>query len=92
MITRDEIKKLAHLARIAVTDQEADEYSKDFEAILGYVDQINQVVVTDAPVDYPTLNTARPDTVKNQEGAYNDRMLANAPDQEAGFYKVPKIL
>lgn len=92
MITRDEIKKLAHLARIAVTDQEADEYSKDFEAILGYVDQINQVVVTDTTMEYPTQNTARPDVVQNQKGTYNDRMLANAPDQEAGFYKVPKIL
>lgn len=92
MITRDEIKKLAHLARIAVTDQEVDEYTKDFEAILGYVEQINQVVVSDVAPTYPTQNAARLDEVLNEETAYLDRLIANAPDQEAGFYKVPKIL
>lgn len=92
MITRDEIKKLAHLARIAVTDEEVDEYAKDFEAILGYVEQINQVVVTDVASAYPTQNTARLDEVLNTEGEYLDRLIANAPEQEAGFYKVPKIL
>lgn len=92
MITRDEIKKLAHLARIAVTDEEVDEYAKDFEAILGYVEQINQVVVTDVAPAYPTQNTTRLDEALNTEGEYLDRLITNAPEQEAGFYKVPKIL
>lgn len=92
MITRDEIKKLAHLARIAVTDEEVDEYAKDFGAILGYVDQINQVVVTDVAPEHLTQNATRLDEVLNTEGHYLDQLIANAPEQEAGFYKVPKIL
>ena len=62
MITTDEIKNLAHLGRIQVTDQEVAQYAKDFEAILGYVDQVNQVAVDSVPAEPLQSNVARTDS------------------------------
>ena len=92
MITTDEIKKLAHLARIAVTEEEVAGYAKDFEAILGYVDQINTINIEDIKVEPLQVNHARIDENAHVSGQYRDAMLADAPGSQDGFYKVPKIL
>jgi aspartyl-tRNA(Asn)/glutamyl-tRNA(Gln) amidotransferase subunit C len=92
MITTDEIKKLAELARIDVTEEEIVGYTKDFGAVLGYVDQINNVNVTDVSGDPIQINTTRNDDQSHVSGQYCEVMLANAPASQDGFYKVPKIL
>lgn len=92
MITTDEIKKLAQLGRIQVTDVEVAEYAKDFEAILGYVDQVNQVSVADIETVHLQVNVAREDANPNVSGQFVETMLADAPASQDGFYKVPKIL
>ena len=92
MITTDEIKKLAHLGRIEVTDAEVAQYAKDFEAILGYVDQVNQVSVSDIQTAHVQVNIAREDANPHIPGQFVETMLADAPASQDGFYKVPKIL
>lgn len=92
MITADEIKKLAHLARIEVTEDEIVGYAKDFEAILGYVDQINNVVIPDMATAHPHYNIARDDEHPHESGQYVERLLADAPASQDGFYQMPKIL
>lgn len=92
MITPEEIKKLAHLARISVTDDEVATYAKDFEAILGYVDQINNVNVSELETVTIQDNIARLDENPHESGQYVVQMLADAPESQDGFYKVPKIL
>jgi aspartyl-tRNA(Asn)/glutamyl-tRNA(Gln) amidotransferase subunit C len=92
MITSEEIKKLAHLARISVTDDEVAAYAKDFEAILGYVDQINNVNVSELETVTIQGNIARLDENPHESGHYVTGMLADAPESQDGFYKVPKIL
>lgn len=92
MITADEIKKLAHLARIEVTEEEVAEYAKDFESILGYVDQINNVNVSDVEGEQVQINMVRDDEHPHESGQYVENLLADAPDAQDGFYKVPKIL
>ena len=92
MITPEEIKKLAHLARISVTDAEVATYAKDFEAILGYVDQINNVNVSELETVTIQDNIARLDENPHESGQYVVQMLADAPESQDGFYKVPKIL
>jgi aspartyl-tRNA(Asn)/glutamyl-tRNA(Gln) amidotransferase subunit C len=92
MITTDEIKKLANLGRIEVTDTEVLGYAKDFEAILGYVDQVNQTSIETIEPEYIKFNISREDTHPNAPGTYNETMLADAPESQDGFYKVPKIL
>lgn len=92
MITTDEIKKLAQLARISATDEEVAGYAKDFEAILGYVDQINKVTISELETVVLQENRARPDEGAHAPGGYVNDLLANAPESQDGFYKVPKIL
>lgn len=91
-MTTDEIKGLAHLARIAITDEEVAEYARDFDSILGYVAQINTVSIPDDAVAPLQVNTAREDANATPSGTYAEKMLQGAPGSEKGFYKVPKIL
>jgi aspartyl-tRNA(Asn)/glutamyl-tRNA(Gln) amidotransferase subunit C len=92
MITSDEIKNLAHLARIAVTDKEVDNYAQDFEAILGYVDQINQFPIAEIKETFLEENKARLDSAVNVPGEHTAALAVSAPDYDGSFYKVPKIL
>ena len=92
MITRDEIKNLAGLARIEMTDAEMDAMAHDFEAILGYVDQVNQVVLPEVSEKPLRLNVTRADENATASETYSGKMLAGAPDAQDGFYKVQKIL
>ncbi len=91
-MTTDDIKALANLARIAVTDEEAAEYVKDFGSILGYVEQINSVDVSGVD-DMPLQsNIARLDINPHDPQSYSQKLLAEAPESMDGFYKVQKIL
>jgi len=92
MITADEIKKLAHLARIEVTEEEVAQYAQDLESILGYVDQINNVDVSAVDAQQLQINSFRLDENPHESGQYIEPLLADAPASQDGFYKVPKIL
>lgn len=92
MITADEIKKLAHLARVEVTEDEVAQYAQDLESILGYVDQINNVDVSSVDSAPLQINSFRLDENPHESGQYIEPLLADAPASQDGFYKVPKIL
>lgn len=92
MITVDEIKNLAHLARIEVTEEEAAMYAKDFESILGYVDQINKADVSQIELEQLQVNIAREDSNPTPAGQNSENLVAQAPESQDGFYRVPKIL
>jgi len=92
MITADEIKKLAHLSRIEVTDEEVAQYAQDLESILGYVDQVNNVDVSSVDAAQLQVNSFRLDENPHESGQYIEPLLADAPASQDGFYKVPKIL
>jgi aspartyl-tRNA(Asn)/glutamyl-tRNA(Gln) amidotransferase subunit C len=91
-MTTDDIKALANLARIAVTEEEAAEYVKDFGSILGYVEQINSVDVSGVDDTSLQSNVARLDTDATPTGSNIDKLIAEAPENMDGFYKVQKIL
>ena len=92
MITHDEMKKLALLARIEMTDAEMDAMAHEFDSILGYVDQINNVQVPETSEQYVQINTVHADTDAYESETYSKKMIAGAPDSQDGFYKVQKIL
>lgn len=91
-MTHDDIKQLAHLARVEVTDTEVEGYMKDFDAILGYVNQINEVNLAEVQPAHLQENVARADAHPHAAGQSVEQMLADAPGSQDGFYKVPKIL
>lgn len=93
-LTRDEVSRIAELARLALTPDELDLFTRQLGAILGYVEQIRHL---DTSGVEPTSHVSgraveRSDTIV----ASLDRSvaLAAAPDAatEAGLFKVPKVL
>ncbi len=92
MITPEDIKNLADLARIEVSDDEALGLTTQIDSILGYVGQI-QDSTGDVERAVPKLrNVMRPDVVTNGDGEYTEKLLSNAPSREGKFLKVKKIL
>ncbi len=92
MITKDEIKKLADLARIEVSDEEAEGLTSQIDSILGYVGQI-QNSTGDAKADVSKLrNVMRDDVITNNSDEYTEKLLNNAPSREGRYLKVKKIL
>jgi aspartyl-tRNA(Asn)/glutamyl-tRNA(Gln) amidotransferase subunit C len=92
-ISRDEIARLAHLARLALTDAELDSFAGQLDAILGYVSKVQSVDVTDvAPTGNPLtdVNVTRPDAV--EECLTQEQALAAAPAVDEGRFAVPRIL
>lgn len=98
-MTLEDIKKLANLARIDMSDEEMEGIAKDFDAILAYVGQVQEVskLKKTEPLhenegNYFLKNVMREDIVENKSGQYTDKILADAPSVQDGFFKVKQIL
>ncbi|MDA8102229.1 MAG: Asp-tRNA(Asn)/Glu-tRNA(Gln) amidotransferase subunit GatC [Nitrospiraceae bacterium] len=92
-ISRDETLHIAHLARLAITDEEAAIYASQLSAVLAHARDIGALDI--AGVE-PTMhavsmrNVMREDVV---EGSLDrDEVLASAPSSEAGMFVVPRIV
>ena len=87
------VKRVAHLARIAVPEADLPKLQGELNAILGFVEQLNEVNVDGVePMTSVTPMTLpwRADAVT--DGGYPDKVLENAPDARAGFFTVPKVV
>jgi len=87
------VKRVAHLARIAVSDAEAEALREPLNAILGFVEQLTEVDIEGVePMTsvLPMQMKKRRDEVT--EGFRPDDVLANAPDSEDGFFVVPRVV
>lgn len=92
-ISRDEVARLAKLARLALTDTELDSFAGQLDAILGYVSQVQSVDVTNVtPTGNPLkdVNVTRADVV--EPCLTQDEALAEAPEAIDGRFAVPRIL
>jgi aspartyl-tRNA(Asn)/glutamyl-tRNA(Gln) amidotransferase subunit C len=92
-VDRATVKRVAHLARIAVSDDEAEALRDELNAILGFVEQLNEVDVTGVEPMTSVLPMAmkkRADVVT--DGGKADDILANAPEREAHYFLVPKVV
>lgn len=92
MISKEQVKHVAKLARLGLTEEEFDLYTKQLSKILDYIDQLNQVNtegIEPMTQPIPMVNVMREDIVKRQFS--RDEMLKNAPQEEYGFFRVPKI-
>lgn len=92
-ITRDDVEKVGHLARLELSPDEVATFTGQMDAILSYVDKLNEldtehIVPTSHAV--PLENAFRADEVKPSIGA--DNALAAAPDRIGDFFRVPKVI
>jgi len=93
MIQKEDVLKLAQLARIETTEAEADELAGDLDHILEYVGQVNSLDLSDEKEQTgPVLNIMREDVDPHESGVYTEDLLAAAPEREGDYFKVKKIL
>ena len=94
MITTAELEHLAILARIKLTDEDKKSLGKEFDSILGYIDQLKKVEVsidTEGRVG-AVKNVARADEASQTSVEDKEALLAEAPDRVGDFVAVKKIL
>lgn len=87
------VRRVAHLSRIAVTEDEVVHLQGELNAILAFVEQLGEVDTTGVePMTsvIPMKLPLRDDVVS--DGGYASRVLANAPAAEDGFFAVPKVV
>jgi len=87
------VRRIAHLARIAVADEEVEHLQGELNAILAFVEQLNEVDVGGVePMTSvtPMVMKKRQDGVT--DGGYADKIVANAPATEDDFFLVPKVV
>ncbi|MBR9863198.1 MAG: Asp-tRNA(Asn)/Glu-tRNA(Gln) amidotransferase subunit GatC [Rhodobacteraceae bacterium] len=92
-IDKDTARKVAHLARIEVAEDQLDALAGELNGILGFMEQLNEVDVDGVePMTSvtPMRLKRRADVVT--DGDQQDRILANAPDAREGFFAVPKVV
>jgi aspartyl-tRNA(Asn)/glutamyl-tRNA(Gln) amidotransferase subunit C len=86
-------QKIASLARIELTDEESAEVQIEFDKILQYIHQLDQVEIPDGTEPFfgatESTNATRPDEKK--ASLNRETILANAPDSDGEFYRVPPV-
>lgn len=87
------VRKVAHLARIAVTDDEVPHLQGELNAMLAFVEQLSQVDVegVEPMTSVTPMEMKKRDDVVN-DGGIADQLLANAPATEEQFFVVPKVV
>ncbi|WP_176595578.1 MULTISPECIES: Asp-tRNA(Asn)/Glu-tRNA(Gln) amidotransferase subunit GatC [Sphingobium] len=87
------VKKIASLSRISVTDAEAEAMVPELNNILGWVEQLGEVdVIGVEPMTAVIPNHLRLRDDAVTDGDVRDKVLANAPQAEHGFFAVPKVI
>lgn len=92
MITVKDVEHVAKLARLELTEEEKELYTKQLGAVLEYVNQMNEVDTSNVkPMSHAVdfVNVMREDEVHYDNT--KEELMANAPLEEDGFFRVPKI-
>jgi len=92
-LSPEQLREIALLARLRLTPQEEARLSTDLDSILRYMDKLNQLDTEHVDSFKHTItgiNAFREDHVTNRPDP--ESVLANAPDRDGTFFKVPKII
>lgn len=93
MIDREQVRKVAHLARLELTEAEEEQFTRELGSILEYVEQLQELDTENVPPTTRAIDVSNITRVDQLE-PYPDReaLLNNAPEQDGDYFKVPKIL
>jgi len=93
-LSRQDVEKIAHLARLAITESEMPTYVKSLSSIVAFVDELSKVDTGQVePMAHPLegqRQRLRPDAVTEVDR--HERYQANAPAVKAGLYLVPRVI
>ena len=92
-VTKDDVRKVARLSRIAVSEQHVEELVGELNGILSWIDQLNEVDIegVEPMTSVTPMRLKRRDDVVT-DGGMPDKVLSNAPDAREGFFAVPKVV
>ena len=92
-VTNADVRHIAKLARLAMSDSEIEAMVPELNSILGWVEQLGEVDTDGVdPLTAVIPNTLRLRDDKVTDGDCRDDVLANAPVAEHGFFAVPKVI
>lgn len=92
-VDRETVKRVAHLARIAIQDDKVEKMTSELNVILGFVDQLNEVNVDGVePMTSVASMSLRMREDKVTDGNKAGDVVANAPLSEDHFFLVPKVV
>ena len=92
-VTNDQVRHIAKLARIAMSDEELERLLPELNNILGWVEQLGEVNTDGIEPLTAVIDQKlrlREDVVN--DGNIRDQVLANAPEAQHGFFAVPKVI
>ena len=96
MISKEEVKHIAKLARLGLSEKELEKYRKELSSILDYIEKLKEVDVSGTePTSHPLKveNITRKDGGKTEARSANSKILLEmAPDKKEGYVKVKQIL
>ncbi len=92
-VTPEQVRHIARLARLAMSDEELERLLPELNNILGWVEQLGEVDTQGVePLTAVVPNTLRLRDDEVTDGQCRDDVLANAPVAEHGFFAVPKVI
>lgn len=93
MIDREQVRKIAHLARLDITPEEEEQFATQLSSILEYAEQLDELDTTDV---LPTTRAIELSNITRADTTFlygsREALLHEAPEPEGEFFKVPQIL
>jgi len=93
-LTRQDVEKIAHLARLSITDREMPVYVSSLSSIVEVVNELSRVDTANVePMSHPLVGQRqrlRPDVAT--ESDHHEKFQRNAPQVQAGLYLVPRVI
>ena len=92
---RIDIRHVARLARLALSDEEIATFGPQLGSLMTHVDALTALDLADVPATaqvVPSRNVQRDDAIRPETLLTREQALANAPQAQAGYFRVPRIL
>lgn len=92
-IDKEQIKHIADLANLTISDDELEKYTQEMSSIVGFANELNELDTENVEITTSILgeyNIFREDELK--ESFDNSELLKNAPESQDGMFKIPKVI
>lgn len=92
-VSEKEVHYVANLARLRLSDEEAQQLAGDMNQILGYMELLNELDTTDVqPLEHVIEMESRLRADESMEPLSHEDALKNAPDADSDYFRVPKVI
>ena len=92
MATQEDVKKLAALARITLSEEQLPKLVKEFDAILEYVGQLEKLDIEKDGLLLPYTNVMREDGEPHAKGKYTEKLVEQFPSRDGDYLEVKQII